>query len=78
MLINPLSGNRNLLCSQTLCPKAGTCYRVKASSQDLSSRIAFPYTISERGVDCVFYIPLYTTIVSVTDSTTHPLKNKLE
>jgi len=78
MLIDSLSGNWNLLCSQTLCPKAGTCYRAKAITQDLSNRIAFPYTISERDVDCVFYIPLYTVIVSVTDSTTHQSKNKLE
>lgn len=46
------------MCAQTLCPNAGTCYRVQATpSPHWQSVMAFPYTISTRGVECPSYWP---------------------
>jgi hypothetical protein len=55
------------MCTQTLCPNAGHCYRVQAKAGYWQSVAAFAYTISARGVECDHYIPMYR--VLTTDST---------
>jgi hypothetical protein len=46
------------MCSQTLCPNAGHCYRVQAQpSHHWQSVMIFQYTISARGVECDNYWP---------------------
>lgn len=56
------------MCSQTLCPNAGHCYRVQATpNQHWQSVMAFQYTLSGRGVECENYWPMTRTVV--TDST---------
>ena len=58
------------MCSQTLCPNAGHCYRVQAEpNQDWQSVMMFMYTISARGVECDGYMPTMRTVM--TDSTVH-------
>lgn len=58
------------MCTQTLCPNAGHCYRVQATqSSDWQSMMTFPYTVSVRGVECDNYMPMYRTVVA--DSTVH-------
>jgi len=56
------------MCTQTLCPNAGHCYRVQAKpSPHWQSMMDFPYTISIRGVECANYIPAVQ--VKVTNTT---------
>lgn len=57
------------MCTQTLCPNAGHCYRAQAEASDWQSIATFNYTISTRGVECDNYMPMYRT--GVTDSTVH-------
>lgn len=58
------------MCTQTLCPNSGHCYRVQAKPSDWQSVATFDYTISERGVECNNYIPMYLR-TAPTDSTGH-------
>lgn len=55
------------MCTQTLCPNAGHCYRVQAKASEWQSMAAFDYTISARGVECKMYIPAHSPVA--TDST---------
>jgi hypothetical protein len=57
------------MCTQTLCPNAEHCYRVRAKASDWQSVATFQYTVSERGIECANYIPIYRTVVS--DSAVH-------
>ena len=58
------------MCSQTLCPNASHCYRVQATQNRHWQNVAtFDYTISDRGVECDSYMPMYRTVA--TDSTVH-------
>lgn len=52
------------MCTQTLCPNAGHCYRTQAKTSDRQSWAMFDYTISARGVECDNYTPMYKTISS--------------
>lgn len=52
------------MCAQVLCPNAGHCYRAQATPSDWQSMLAFPYTVSTRGVECGSYIPMYRTAVA--------------
>lgn len=46
-------------CTQTLCPNAGHCLRVQIEAEPLLQTYAsFEYTISSRGVECDYYIPM--------------------
>ncbi len=45
------------MCTQTLCPNSGHCYRVQAKKSDWQSMATFDYTISVRGVECDNYMP---------------------
>lgn len=55
------------MCTQTLCPNSGHCYRVQAKASDWQSMATFDYTISAHGVECDNYMPIYRTVA--TDST---------
>jgi len=57
------------MCTQTLCPNAGHCYRAQAKASDRQSMATFNYTVSARGVMCDNYIQMYRTVVA--DSTVH-------
>lgn len=57
------------MCTQTLCPNSGHCYRVQAKASDWQSMATFDYTISVHGVECDNYMPIYRTMA--TDSTEH-------
>ena len=58
------------MCTQTLCPNAGHCYRVQAQTNpNWQSVMMFQYMISVRGVECDNYIP--TTRTMTADSTVH-------
>lgn len=58
------------MCTQTLCPNAGHCYRVQATpNPHRQSVAAFDYTISVHGVECDNYMPTYRTTAS--NSTAH-------
>jgi hypothetical protein len=57
------------MCTQTLCPNAGQCYRVQAKASNWQSVATFNYTISTRGVECDNYVPMYRTVA--TDYTVH-------
>lgn len=52
------------MCTQTLCPNAGRCYRVQAVPSDRQSMTTFDYTVSGRGVECDNYMPIYRVTVS--------------
>lgn len=52
------------MCTQTLCPNAGHCYRVQAAPSDWQSMATFNYTISVRGIECANYMPLYQVMAS--------------
>ena len=52
------------MCTQTLCPNAGHCYRVQAKASDRQSMATFGYTISARGVECDHYMPMYRTVAT--------------
>lgn len=53
------------MCTQTLCPNAGHCYRVQAKpSEHWQSMCSFGYTVSERGVECENYWPMGTLTTS--------------
>ena len=56
------------MCTQTLCPNAGHCYRVQATASDWQSVMTFQYSISPRGVECENYMPMYR--MTASDSTT--------
>jgi hypothetical protein len=50
------------MCANTLCPNAGTCYRVTATpSEHWQSVASFEYTIGVDGVHCDNYLKTYTT-----------------
>lgn len=55
------------MCTQTLCPNAGVCYRVQATPSEWQSMAAFDYVIGNNGVRCENYIPMYS--VKASDST---------
>ena len=57
------------MCTQTLCPNAGHCYRVHAKASDWQSVMTFQYSISQRGVECENYLPMYR--VTASDSAAH-------
>lgn len=57
------------MCTQTLCPNAAHCYRAQAKASDWQSMETFDYAISERGVECENYMPMYRTVA--TGSTVH-------
>ena len=57
-----------VMCTQTLCPNAGHCYRVQAPREDFHSMFTFHYTVGICGVTCAHYIPMYE--VTTSDSTT--------
>jgi hypothetical protein len=60
------------MCTQTLCPNAGHCYRVQAKAGFWQSMATFEYSISERGVECSNYLPMF----RVTQSLGSPLVAK--
>ena len=47
------------MCTQTLCPNAGVCYRVQAKQSNWQSMATFDYTIGTNGVQCDNYLPMY-------------------
>jgi hypothetical protein len=47
------------MCTQTLCPNAGVCYRMQAKPSEWQSMATFDYTIGTNGVLCENYIPMY-------------------
>ena len=47
------------MCTQTICPNAKHCYRVQAKASDWQSIMTFQYSISERGVECDNYLPMF-------------------
>jgi len=47
------------MCTQTLCPNAGHCYRAQATPSIWQSMQTFDYTVSTRGVECEHYLPMY-------------------
>jgi len=56
------------MCSQTLCPNAKSCYRVRATTNPYwQSYVKFQYKISTRGVECYGYWPMLNSVVA--DST---------
>jgi hypothetical protein len=57
------------MCTQTLCPNSGRCYRVQAKASDWQSMATFHYTVSAHGIECANYIPMYRTVAS--DSTVY-------
>lgn len=53
------------MCSQSLCPNAGHCYRATATpSLHWQSVQAFNYTVSSKGVICGSYWPTHKTVMS--------------
>lgn len=60
------------MCTQTLCPNASHCYRVQAKASEWQSMVMFDYTISARGVECRYYMPIYRTVA--TESTGHNVR----
>lgn len=52
------------MCTQTLCPNSGHCYRVQAKASDWQSMAMFDYTISVRGVECDNYMPIHRTVAA--------------
>lgn len=59
------------MCTNTLCPKAGICYRVQATPSHWQSMGSFKYTIGDNGVECVNYIkcdPITATVSNHTKS----------
>jgi len=51
------------MCTNCLCPKASSCYRVKAIPGQWQSWASFDYTVSVNGIDCDHYIPVCSTAV---------------
>ena len=47
------------MCTQTLCPNAGVCYRVQAKPSEWQSMATFDYVLGNNGVRCENYIPMY-------------------
>ena len=60
------------MCVQTLCPNASHCYRAQITPNPWQIVGRFNYTISTRGVECAYYMPMYQTVV--TDSTVQPIQ----
>ena len=56
------------MCTQTLCPNAGHCYRIQAKASDWQSMATFNYTVSAHGVECDNYIPMYQADIVVKQS----------
>lgn len=54
------------MCTQTLCPNAESCYRIKAKPSEWQSYSQFEYTIGADGVICEHYWPMYKTKASST------------
>ena len=54
------------MCTQTLCPNAGHCYRIQAKASDWQSMATFNYTVSAHGVECDNYIPTYHAVTMTT------------
>lgn len=59
------------MCLNQLCPNAGSCKRVQATPSEWQSWMAFDYRVTENGVLCENYIPIYTT--SISDSTSNDM-----
>ena len=57
------------MCTQTMCPNAGHCYRVQAVEGYWQSWQDFEYTLGVEGVVCDNYLPIYVAPIS---STTKP------
>lgn len=62
------------MCTQTLCPNSGHCYRVQAKKSDWQSMATFDYTISVRGVECDNYMPKTRNLTI--DNTCNPVFNR--
>ena len=54
------------MCTQTLCPNAGHCYRIQAKASDWQSMATFNYAVSAHGVECDNYIPTYHAVTMTT------------
>ena len=52
------------MCTQILCPNAGSCHRIRAKASDWQSMAAFKYTVSCRGVECDSYIPTFKVVTT--------------
>lgn len=52
------------MCSNTLCPNAGSCRRVHATASEWQSFMCFQYEVGENGVICENYMPMYKTMTS--------------
>lgn len=47
------------MCTNTLCPLAGSCYRVQATPSDYwQSMASFEYQLDTNGVKCESYWPM--------------------
>ena len=61
------------MCTQSMCPNAGHCYRVQAERSTWQSWQDFEYTVGMEGVVCGNYLPLFGAQIS---STTKPKQNR--
>lgn len=43
------------MCANTLCPIAGSCYRMTATPSDWQSMAHFKYEITAQGVVCDYF-----------------------
>lgn len=47
------------MCTQTLCPDWGICYRAQATPSPMQSMAAFEYSVVDGVAHCESYIPIY-------------------
>lgn len=67
------------MCSNTLCPNAGSCRRVQATASKWQSFMMFEYTVNENGVICENYMPVSKTVYSAnTENDLHHLRETNE